>query len=43
MQEQMRQHTDTSGQHFSQNSQPQQKKPGTTKVGDYIDFEEVKD
>jgi len=43
MQEQMRQHSDPHGQHQAQNSQPQHKKPGTNKVGDYIDFEEVKD
>jgi hypothetical protein len=40
MQDQMRQHTDPQGQP-SQN--PQQKKPSGGKVGDYIDFEEVKD
>ena len=40
MQEQMRQHSNPQEQQ-SQNTQP--KKPGATKVGDYIDFEEVKD
>ena len=40
MQEQMRQHSNPQGQQ-SQDTQP--KKPGATKVGDYIDFEEVKD
>ncbi len=43
MQEQMRQHSDPFGQQQPQNNQPQHKKPGTSKVGDYIDFEEVKD
>ncbi len=43
MQEQMRQHTDPLRQRQDQNSQPQHQKPGKTKVGDYIDFEEVKD
>ena len=43
MQDQMRQHADPFGQQQAQNNHPQQKKPGTTKVGDYIDFEEVKD
>ena len=43
MQEQMRQHTDPPGQQQAQDNQPQHKKPGTNKVGDYIDFEEVKD
>jgi len=43
MQDQMRQHSDPFGQRQSQNSQPENKKPGTSKVGDYIDFEEVKD
>ena len=38
MQEQMRQNTETQG-----HPQNAQKKPGATKVGDYIDFEEVKD
>ena len=41
MQDQMRQHTDSYGQQQPQNNQ--QKKPGASKVGDYIDFEEVKD
>jgi hypothetical protein len=41
MQDQMRQHTDPYGQQQPQNNQ--QKKPGVSKVGDYIDFEEVKD
>ncbi len=40
MQEQMRQHTHPEEQ---PNQNPRSKKPGTTKVGDYIDFEEVKD
>lgn len=43
MQDQMRQHAEPQGQRHAQNSQPQHKKPGTNKVGDYIDFEEVKD
>ena len=43
MQEQMRQHSDPFGQQQAQSSQPQNKKSGTSKVGDYIDFEEVKD
>ena len=43
MQDQMRQHADPFGQQQAQGSHPQQKKPGPTKVGDYIDFEEVKD
>ena len=43
MQEQMRQQTDSHGQHHTQQSQPQHKKSGINKVGDYIDFEEVKD
>ena len=43
MQDQMRQHAEPQGQRQAQNSQPQHKKPGTNKVGDYIDFEEVKD
>ena len=38
MQDQMRQRTEQQGQ-----PQNTQKKPGVTKVGDYIDFEEVKD
>ena len=38
MQEQMRQNTEPQSQ-----SESTQKKPGSTKVGDYIDFEEVKD
>jgi hypothetical protein len=41
MQDQMRQHTDPYGQQQPQKNQ--QKKPGASKVGDYIDFEEVKD
>ena len=41
MQDQMRQHTDPYGQQQPQNNP--QKKPGASKVGDYIDFEEVKD
>ena len=36
MQDQMKQHTEPQGQPKST-----QKKPGATKVGDYIDFEEV--
>jgi len=43
MQDQMRQHTDPFNQQNAQDSQPQHKKQGTNKVGDYIDFEEVKD
>ena len=43
MQDQMQQHADPFGQRQAQNSQSQSKKPGKTKVGDYIDFEEVKD
>lgn len=43
MQEQMRQQTDPLRQSQDQNSQPKHQKPGKTKVGDYIDFEEVKD
>jgi hypothetical protein len=42
MQDQMRQHTDPYGQQ-QQPENNQQKKPGASKVGDYIDFEEVKD
>ena len=43
MQEQMRQNSDPFGQQQAQGNQSQNKKPGTSKVGDYIDFEEVKD
>jgi hypothetical protein len=40
MQEQMRQHT---GPQDQPPQNPRSAKPNTTKVGDYIDFEEVKD
>lgn len=43
MQEQMREHSDAAHGQTQYNTNTASKKPANGKVGDYIDFEEVKD